>query len=136
MKNFPMGIGALSKTAGASPETVRYYEREGLLPAPLRTEGGHRKYAPAHLQRLIFIVRARALGFSQAEVRQLLDLSDRPEAPCHEVQILASTHLADVKTKIQDLRRMERVLKEMVKSCDVNGQAGECPIVATLNEAR
>lgn len=129
-----IGIGALARQTGVSPETIRYYEHEGLLPTPSRSEGGHRRYGTGHLERLTFIARARNLGFTQPEVRALLALADRPDGPCEEIQAVAADHLVDVRTKIKDLRRMERVLAEMVERCETDGTAGACPIVDALSK--
>jgi MerR family transcriptional regulator, mercuric resistance operon regulatory protein len=127
-----IGIGELGRHTGVSPETIRYYEREGLLPRAGRSAGGHRRYEELHLSRLIFIVRSRDLGFTQPEVRALLALSDRPDAPCDEVQAVASAHLTDIRAKIENLRRMERVLAGMVQRCETEGSPGDCPLVTTL----
>jgi len=126
-----IAIGALSKQTGTNIETIRYYERVGLLPAPGRTAGGYRLYGPDHLKRLTFIRRARALGFSLAEVRRLLTLSDQRRRPCAEVRVVAAAHLEDVKGKIADLRQMERVLKETVARCDA-GSGSHCPMIDAL----
>lgn len=126
-----IAIGALSKHTGTNIETIRYYERVGLLPAPGRTAGGYRLYGPDHLKRLTFIRRARALGFSLAEVRRLLTLSDQRRRPCAEVRLVAAAHLEDVKGKITDLRQMERVLKETVARCDA-GSGSHCPMIDAL----
>lgn len=128
-----MGIGALAERTGVSPETIRYYEREGLLPAAERSEGGHRRYGPPFLERLTFIARARDLGFTQPEVRALLALADRPDAPCDEVQAVAAAHLVDVRNRLSDLRRMEAVLSTMVERCRSEGAPGDCPIVNSLS---
>ena len=126
-----IAIGALSKQTGTNIETIRYYERVGLLPAPGRTAGGYRLYGPDHLKRLTFIRRARALGFSLAEVRRLLTLSDQRRRPCADVRVVAAAHLEDVKGKIADLRQMERVLKETVARCDA-GSGSHCPMIDAL----
>ena len=126
-----IAIGALSKQTGTNIETIRYYERVGLLPAPGRTAGGYRLYGPDHLKRLTFIRRARALGFSLAEVRRLLTLSDQRRRPCAEVRVVAAAHLEDVKGKIADLRQMERVLTETVARCDA-GSGSHCPMIDAL----
>jgi MerR family transcriptional regulator, mercuric resistance operon regulatory protein len=126
-----IAIGALSKHTGTNIETIRYYERVGLLPAPGRTAGGYRLYGTDHLKRLNFIRRARALGFSLAEVRKLLTLSDQRRRPCAEVRVVAAAHLGDVKGKIADLRQMERVLKETVARCD-GGSGSHCPMIDAL----
>jgi len=126
-----VAIGALSKHTGTNIETIRYYERVGLLPAPARTAGGYRLYDTDHLKRLSFIRRARALGFSLAGVRKLLALSDQSRRPCGEVRVVAAAHLEDVKGKIADLRQMERVLKETVARCDA-GSGSHCPMIDAL----
>src|SRR5262249_19955024 len=126
-----IAIGALSKHTGTNIETIRYYERVGLLPAPARSSGGYRLYGTDHLKRLSFIRRARALGFSLAEVRKLLTLADQRRRPCSEVRAVAAAHLKDVKGKIADLRRMERVLKETVARCQA-GSGSHCPMIDAL----
>ena len=107
----------LSKHTDTNIETIRYYERVGLLPAPLRSSGGYRLYGTDHLKRLTFIRRARTLGFSIGEVRTLLRLADERKRPCAEVRVVADAHLRDVRAKIADLRRMERALKATVARC-------------------
>lgn len=126
-----IAIGALSKRTDTNIETVRYYEHVGLLPAPARSAGGYRLYGTHHLKRLRFIRRARALGFSLAEVRKLLTLADQRRRPCSEVRVVAAAHLEDVKGKIADLRRMERVLKETVARCEAGG-GSHCAVIDAL----
>ena len=127
----PLAIGALSRQTGCNIETIRYYERTRLLPAPRRSSGGYRLYATKHLKRLIFIRRARALGFSIHEVRKLLELAEHRRRPCAEARSLAATHLEDVRAKIADLRVMERVLKETVARCGEGG-GRHCPLIEAL----
>lgn len=127
----PIAIGALSRATGVNIETIRYYERVGLLPAPPRSLGGYRLYGHDHARRLLFIRRARALGFALDEVRTLLRLGDKRERSCAAVRDLAGTHLADVRGKIADLRRMERILAEMVATC-ADGMLPDCPLIETL----
>ncbi|MBP32674.1 helix-turn-helix domain-containing protein [Methylobacterium sp.] len=124
-------IGALSESAGVNIETIRYYERIHLLPAPPRTTGNQRIYDPTHRQRLVFIRRARELGFTIDDIRALLTLVDRHAVTCGEVQTVAERQLGAVRAKISDLKRLERVLKGMIASCD-GGTVPECPIVETL----
>lgn len=124
-------IGALSKRTGCNIETIRYYERIGLLPRPARTEGGHRSYGLGHLKRLGFIRRARDLGFSVEDIRALLWLTDERDQPCGQVREVAAAHLLDVRAKIGALRRMEEVLEEMVGHCDA-GATPECPLIDNL----
>src|SRR5215469_5838297 len=121
-------IGRLSKATDANIETIRYYERVGLLSVPARSSGGYRLYGTTHIKRLTFIRRARALGFSVAEVRKLLTLADQRRRPCAEVRLVAEAHLEDVRGKIADLRRMERVLKETVARCQA-GSGSDCPMI-------
>jgi MerR family transcriptional regulator, mercuric resistance operon regulatory protein len=127
----PIAIGRLSKKTGISIEAIRYYERVGLLPAPARTNSGYRLYRADHLKRLTFIRRARALGFSLDEIRTLLHLADERKRPCAEVRVLAAAHLKNVRTKIDDLRRMERVLRARVAAC-ADGKRRECPVIEAL----
>src|SRR5258708_12625144 len=102
---FP--IGALSEQSGVNIETIRYYERAGLLPKPERSAGGYRLYRSTDSDRLCFIRRARDLGFSLDEVSRLLDLADQKSRSCRRVHDIAVDHLAEVRAKIAGLRRME-----------------------------
>jgi MerR family mercuric resistance operon transcriptional regulator len=134
METLPtrLAIGALSRRPGSRVETIRYYEHVGLLPRPPHSPGGYRQYAREHLDRLAFIRRARALGFSLDEVRRLLHLADERRRPCAEARAVASAHLADVRAKIVDLRRMERVLRETVARCEA-GTGSECALIEALS---
>ena len=123
--------GALAKATGCNIETIRFYERVGLMPDPPRTEGGHRIYWDDHLKRLTFICRSRELGFSLDEVRGLLDMVDGGNDVCSEVKVFTLNHVNDIRRKIADLKRMERALIDMAKSCDT-GEVPECPIVDAL----
>jgi MerR family mercuric resistance operon transcriptional regulator len=127
-----IAIGGLSRSTGTKIETIRYYERVGLLPAPARSPGGYRLYGTDHLKRLSFICRARALGFSIGEVRTLLRLADERKRPCAEVRVVADAHLKDVRARIADLRRMERVLKATVARC-AQGRRSDCPLIEVLH---
>ena len=114
-------------------ETIRYYERVGLLPRPPRSAGRYRLYDTRDVRRLAFVRRARELGFTLDEVRALLVLSAaNSENTCSEVRDLTARHLADVRAKIADLRAMERVLSEAVRRCDTGGLPG-CPLIDTLS---
>jgi len=121
----------LARRTGCNLETVRYYEKVRLLPEPPRTAGGYRSYNAAHERRLRFVLRARELGFSLDEIRELLRLVDERDQPCAEARAVAAAHLHDVRAKIADLKRMERVLKEMVAKC-ADGSLPECPLIETL----
>ncbi len=131
----PFTIGALSKGTGCHIETIRYYERIGLMPKPPRSPGGHRLYEEDHLRRLTFIRRSRELGFTLAEVRGLLRLVDGGSYTCAEVKALTLDHAAEVRRKVADLRKLERVLKEMAAECD-GGEVPQCPIIDTLYQER
>ncbi len=124
-------IGSLSRRTGSNIETIRYYERVGLLPAPARSPGGYRLYGTEHLKRLTFIRRARPLGFSIDEVRTLLKLADERRRPCAEVRAVAAAHLEDVRAKLADLKAMERVLRETVARC-ASGTSSLCPLIQAL----
>jgi len=130
---FP--IGALSRRTGVNVETIRYYERAGLLRKPERSAGGYRTYGPADAQRLLFIRRTRDLGFSLENVRQLLGVADRKSRSCRAVHALAARHLAEIQAKIVDLRRMEKVLAEMVAAC-AEGTLPDCPLLDALSRPR
>jgi MerR family mercuric resistance operon transcriptional regulator len=125
-------IGVLSRETGCNIETIRYYEKVGMLPKPCRTEGGHRIYAPAHFTRLGFILRARALGFSLDDIRNLLLLSEGKTMSCAKVKALALAHLQDIRSRIADLKAMEAVLDELADKC--SGKiTPDCPIIESLS---
>lgn len=124
--------GELSRLANVNIETIRYYERIGMLAAPPRTEGGRRVYGPAEVQTLTFIRRSRELGFSLDEIRNLLGLVEGGHA-CGEVKTAALLHLRSIRGKIADLRRMERTLAKTAALCE-GGDAPRCPILDALSE--
>lgn len=130
-----MKIGDLARLAATKAETIRWYEKEGLLPAPARTSGNYRNYGVEHLDRLSFIRGARELGFSLADVRELLALADDREHPCEAVDAIAGGHLAEVERKIADLERMRGELVRMVGSCR-KGKVANCRIIETLGSQR
>jgi MerR family mercuric resistance operon transcriptional regulator len=130
-----LSIGELSRRTGVNIETIRYYERIKMLPAPPRTASGRRVYGPAETRSLTFIRRSRELGFTLEEIRVLLALSiDDGKNTCAEVRELAARHLADVRAKIADLRAMARVLAGAVRRCDA-GEVPGCPLIDTLTQA-
>ena len=132
MTQAGMAIGEFSRRTGRKIETIRYYERIGLLPMPDRS-GRYRRYGAADVRRLVFIRRARELGFTLDEVRALLKLSEaNGGTSCTEVRELAARHLAEVKAKIVDLRAMERTLADAVRHCDA-GEASGCPLIDALS---
>ena len=130
-----LSIGAVSRQTGINIETIRYYERITMLPAPPRTTSGRRVYGPTETRALAFIRRSRELGFTINEIRALLALSaEGGQGRCAEVRELAAGHLGEVRAKIADLRAMERVLADAVRSCDAGEEAG-CPLIDTLSRS-
>jgi MerR family mercuric resistance operon transcriptional regulator len=125
-------IGGVSQRTGCNIETIRYYERIGLLPSPDR-HGRYRRYGPRDIERLVFVRRARELGFTLDEVRALLKLSwSGGKSTCNEVREISAAHLTDVRKRIADLRAMERVLSSAIRQCDAGQQPG-CPLIEALS---
>jgi len=124
--------GGLARAAGVHVETLRYYERRGLLPEPPRRASGYREYPETAVGLVRFIRRAQALGFTLAEIEELLALRDLSE--CGSVRRLAEAKLADIEHKLRDLRRLRGVLRDLTTRCRDEGRAGHCPIVESLDE--
>ncbi len=131
----PLTIGGLSRRTGCNIETIRYYERIGVLPAPPRSAGGHRQYGRDHVKRLTFVRRARELGFTLDQVRGLMALADDRRSSCAEVERLARAQRDAVRGRIADLQRMDAVLDDLVAQC-AGGTVPECPILEALFEDR
>ncbi|MEE7492059.1 helix-turn-helix domain-containing protein [Methylobacterium oryzae] len=125
-------IGQLAAATEVNLETVRYYERIGLMPPPARTEGGHRAYEPAHVRRIAFIRHARALGFGIEDIRALLTLAAPGHRSCAEVRDIASAHLSEVRTKLAHLTRLERILSATVDQCS-GAPTPACPVLDMLD---
>ncbi len=128
-------IGKVSKESGTPIETIRFYEREGLLPEAARTESGYRLYDKDAAKRLRFISRAKSLGFTLAEIREILNLQDSPasnRAGRSEVKAITERKLADIERKIADLQRMQNVLSHLSQECSGKGGVTHCPIIETL----
>lgn len=125
-------VGDLAKATDTKVETIRYYERAGLLPAPARTRGNYRSYNSEQLGRLSFIRRARDLGFSLSQVRELLSLSDQRRRSCEAVDAIAREHLAEVDRKIADLAALRRELDKIISQCS-HGTVAECRIIEALS---
>lgn len=124
-------IGGLSKQTGCHIETIRYYERIGLLSKSPRTEGGRRLYDREKTKRLVFIRRSRELVFSLEEIRTLLQLVDGKRYTCEEVKAVTDRHLEDVRKKISDLRRLQKTLGDISSQCE-GGLVPNCPIIDAL----
>lgn len=123
-------IGAFAKAAGVNVETIRFYQRKGLLAQPQRPHGGIRRYGQADVARLQFMKTAQRLGFSLNEIAELLRLDDG--AHCAEASHLAERKLADVREKLADLARIESVLSQLVCACHAGGGKVSCPLIASL----
>jgi MerR family copper efflux transcriptional regulator len=126
-----MTIGPLAKQAGVNIDTIRYYERNGLMPEPVRRSSGYREYGAADIERLRFIVRAKALGFTLAEIGELLSLS--ADRDVRGVKRRAEERLDQVERKIEELERVRRGLKTLIDACPGHGDLEQCPIIAALS---
>ena len=126
-----MQMGELSRRANVNIETIRFYERKGILPAPPRTEGGRRIYNEDFLKRLCFVRRCRELGFALDSVLEMLQMVDGDAVTCRQVRTIAQNHLSDVRSKIVDLERMEKTLSLTVSRCD-GDEDPDCPIIEAL----
>lgn len=130
-----VSIGELSKRSEVNIETIRYYERIKLLPAPPRTAGGRRVYGSTDLRILVFVRRSRELGFSLDEIRALLRLGGPEKASCREVREIATHHLEDIRSKLHDLKKLERLLATTVSRCS-GRTAPDCPVLDILDIQR
>jgi Hg(II)-responsive transcriptional regulator len=125
-------IGALARHANVHVETLRYYERRGLIPRPRRTVSNYRIYSSHNLQRVKFIKRAQGLGFSLREIKRLLTLRAAPRARCADVQRYATDKIEEIDGKIQSLARMRKTLEQLLDECSGNRPATECPILESF----
>ena len=126
-------IGQVARSAGVGVETVRFYEREGLLQEPARKASGYRQFTEDVIARLRFIKRAKELGFSLKEIKELLALRVDPDTTCAEVRKQAQAKISDVETKIQALQRIKKALVRLTTSCRGSGPTSECPILDALD---
>ncbi len=124
-------IGDLAGQTGTKVETIRYYEKAGLMPPAARTAGNHRAYTQAHIDRLAFIRHSRELGFPLESVRALLTMSDDPNQSCAEVDAIARQHLASVRSRIARLQALEAELSRMVEECGC-GRVADCRVIEVL----
>lgn len=123
--------GELARVTSCNIETIRYYEKTGMLPDPPRTGAGYRVYSADHVARLRFILRARVLGFSMEDIRGLLGLEDSAAPTCAEVKERTERHLAGVRARIADLRRIEKVLSATAARCSER-EVPDCPVLEAL----
>jgi len=126
-------IGQMAKKAGVNIETIRYYERIGLIPEPPRQSSGYRLYSPDFVKRILFIKRAQTLGFSLKEIAELLDLRVEPDTACGDVRDRVEMKLADIEEKIQTLERLKAILGELVTACNQRQSTHECPVLEALD---
>ena len=134
--NESLTIGKLAASAGVGRETIRYYERKGLLEEPPRSEAGYRHYPPDAVDRLRFIRRAQDLGFTLAEITELLGLRVDQVSACGTVEIHARAKLVTVEEKIGDLRRIGDALKRLLEKCEAREPTSDCPILEELDDQR
>jgi len=132
----PLTIGQVARSAGVGVETVRFYERQGLLQEPARKESGYRQYPEDVVARLGFIKRAKELGFSLKEIKDLLALRVDPETTCGEGKRRAEAKIADVEEKIQALQRIKKALVRLTAVCRGRGPTSECPILEALDREK
>lgn len=130
-----MRIGDLAAATGTPVETIRYYEREGLLAAPRRTDNNYRIYTPAHAARLGFVRQCRALDMSLDEVRTLLDWQDRPRADCGEVHALLDEHIGHVAARLRELRALQTQLKVLRDGCERLAAGEACAVIGAIGAA-
>jgi len=126
-----MRIGKLATVCDCPAETIRYYEKIGLLPSPLRSTNGYRSYNEQHQKWLQFILRSRTLGFTQKEVRRLSNLAHQSTSSCAEVYQLIEKHIIDVRDKLKELKQMERALVRLKMKCQ-DGTLNDCPVIDEL----
>ena len=135
MQTSPLTIGAVAKRVGVAIDTIRYYEREGLLPEPQRRASGYRSYGDSTVAQLRFIRRAKELGFTLEEIRELLTLSADRQRGVKAVKQRAQLRLAAIEQRIAELQRVRDGLEQLVASCPGHGKPEECPILRALNDA-
>ena len=126
-----MRIGELSADCGCPVETIRYFEKIGLLPEPIRNANGYRHYEVSHQKWLHFILRSRALGFTQREIRRLSDIAHQSQPGCADVHDLLVEHIVDVRRKLGELRRMQESLERLKSKCQ-DGTLNDCPVIDEL----
>lgn len=131
MKNLT--TGQLARETGVNIETIRYYERRGLIPEPPRRVSGYREYTPEYIERIRFIKRAQALGFTLKEISELLAVADGKPA-CKDIRKFAEDKVKDIEARIYDLQNIQTVLNDLIKKCLSKKKISECPIIESLSQ--
>jgi len=126
--------GQLAKKTCVNPETIRYYEKLGLLPKAVRTDSGYRLFSEEDVKRIKFVKRAKELGFTLKEIKELLELRFDSSGSCSEVREFAEEKLKDIEQKIKDLENIKQVLKELINQCPGKGPVLECPIISSIEK--
>lgn len=129
-------IGGVAKRANVGVETIRFYEREGLISEPPRRASGYRVYPESTVDRLRFIKRAKDLGFSLREIKELLELRIAPGATCEQIKGRAKSKIGDIEEKMRTLKRMKQALDRLTEACSGNGSVSDCPILEALDEKK
>jgi MerR family mercuric resistance operon transcriptional regulator len=133
MTQTDITIGDVAEAAGVGVETVRYYERRGLISQPARAMGGYRRYGGGHVHRIRFIKRAQDLGFTLEEIESLLKLEDGTDR--RSIRRIASVRLEETRRRIADLQRIERALSHLLHECETHAKSPRCPIIAAITDA-
>lgn len=136
MNREPLTIGTVAKRSGIGIETVRFYERQGLIKDPPRSGAGYRMYPEETVARIQFTRRAKDLGFSLREIKELLSLSVSPGTTCQDIKNRAQAKLTDIEEKIQTLQRMKNALKKVSAACHGEGSVSDCPILEALEKGK
>lgn len=129
---IPMTIGQVAKETGVRVETIRFYEKEGLINEPERNPSGYRQYPAETVQRVLFIQRAKAIGFTLKEISDLLSIQTKPDACCGDVLDKAATKVEQIEAKISELQRMKDTLQKLTKQCVSHNDLDDCPILDAL----
>lgn len=129
-----LNIGETARHAGVNLDTIRYYERRGLVPKPARSASGYRKFSPDSVRRIRFIKHAQALGFTLAEIEELLSLRVHPDTACAPVHIQAKAKIAAIDAKVRSLQAMKKTLRKLIATCTGRGIISDCPILEALDE--
>jgi MerR family mercuric resistance operon transcriptional regulator len=132
----PLTIGLVARRAGVGVETVRFYERQGLIEEPPRRLSGYREYGDDVVSRLGFIRRAKELGFTLKEIKELLSLRRDPSTPAPDVKRMAEAKIADIETKIRTLQKMKKALGRLTSACPGNVTSAECPLLHALDHEK